>query len=148
MDELKLSNKNEAVFGKQIFQKSSKALAQKRKNNPNLFSSDLEGLNNFSIYSDDFRDILDIESLEQGAKLNDQYTIGNFSAKLDNSLIKRGQSKVSSLTLHVNYEVIPGIFNYIETSHLRGVNTFPTNRLNKKSRNRSTLFLIGTKIEF
>ncbi len=143
MDEMRLGAKQENNYGRVITKKKSKTSIQATQDQNNIEAKDL---NHFFAYEDDFRNILDINNSSENS-FNNQYTIGNFSAKLNYSSIKTRQNKVNAATLHVDYELAPGVLPYFETTHFRGGTSVDYND-KMKNKKRSTLFLIGTKIEF
>jgi len=104
-----------------------------------------------------FRNFLDYEKKSerfsigtlQTMKDSSKYIIGDFSASFYSSR-KKGRESLNTVTLHLDYKLAPGIFPYIETKQIdrNSSNDFLDIRYMPNNRKRSTLFLIGTKIEF
>ena len=143
MDEIRISLKND--YGRIVARTSSRTNKQPYAT-PN---SSLKTRNfiDFSIYAPDFQDILGVYSFDSNLDTQNQYTLGNFSARLDYLIDREKQGKTPAATLHIDYNLAPGISPYIETTHFRGASSVDEN-LSYRRHKRSTLFLIGTKIEF
>ena len=141
MDEIKINLKND--YGRVIAKTSSKTNKNTYTNSSILKTNKFI---DFSIYTPNFQDILGVYGGESNLGAQNQYTLGNFSAKLNYLIDRDKQDKRPAATLHIDYNLAPGISPYIETTHFRGVKSID-GEINKRHR-RSTLFLIGTKIEF
>jgi len=104
-----------------------------------------------------FKNFLDYEKkseifsigILQTTKDSSKYTIGDFSASFYSSR-KKGRESLNTSTLHFDYKIAPGVFPYIETKQIdrNSSNDFLNIRYLPNNKKRSTLFLIGTKIEF
>jgi hypothetical protein len=142
MDEIRISLKND--YGRIVAKTSSRTNKQ-----PNPTNSSLKARNfiDFSIYAPIFQDILGVYSFDSNLDTQNQYTLGNFSARLDYLIDREKQGKIPAATLHIDYNLAPGISPYIETTHFRGTSSVDES-LSHRRHKRSTLFLIGTKIEF
>ena len=132
MDEIKLIKDSQDLQGEK--------LSNKDKSSPDRLRNFLDYENKSERFS--------IGTL-QTTKDSSKYIIGDFSASFYSSR-KKGRESLNTSTLHFDYKLAPGIFPYIETKQIdrNSSNDFLDIRYRPNNRKRSTLFLIGTKIEF
>jgi hypothetical protein len=136
MDEMAKKSTNAHDYNKVVVQSRSSQGTAKNKNYTEKFF----------FYTDELRDILSIDNLDQKNFLGNKYIFGDFAANFDYSWkSKIGNKETQSTSFHIEYNFAPGITPYFETKNLNNINNFDKNLLSKK---RATLFLIGTKIEF
>jgi hypothetical protein len=141
MDEINIQSKND--YGKTVAKTNTKA----NKHQPSNSAIKTKNFIDSSIYDPHFQDILSVYSLDSNLDIQNQYTLGNFSARLNYFTGREKRSKAPETSLHIDYNLAPGISPYVATTYYKSPRSTDAN-LSSKRHKRSTLFLIGTKIEF
>jgi len=135
LDEMRLTQK--------IYKKT--APPTKKFNQKNIATSNVT---DFVPYADPFDQILNIYDKNKMLSSYRQYKVGNFTAKVRRVSLFEQNPKDVFTTFRIDYETGLNIVPYVEAVPFDRISNKPMRNITPDMKKRSTLFLIGTKIEF
>jgi len=135
LDEMRLTQK--------INKKTTPAI--KKFNQKNIATSNAT---DFVPYADPFDQILNIYDKNKMLSSYRQYKVGNFAAKVNRVTLFEQNPKDIFTTFRIDYETGLNIVPYVEAVPFDRISNKPLRNITPDTKKRSTLFLIGTKIEF
>ncbi|AVP87403.1 hypothetical protein phytr_4530 [Candidatus Phycorickettsia trachydisci] len=135
LDEMRLTQK---IYKKTV--SSTKKFDQK-----NIATSNAT---DFIPYADPFDQILNIYDKNKMLSSYRQYKVGKFAAKVRRVSLFEQNPKDVFTTFRIDYETGLNIVPYVEAVPFDRISNKPMRNITPDMKKRSTLFLIGTKIEF
>lgn len=134
---------DELTLNQKIYKKT--APITKKFNQKNIATS---SATDFVSYAAPFDQILNIYDKNKMLHSYRQYKVGKFAAKVSRVSLFKQNSKDIFTTFRIDYETGLNIVPYVEAVPFDRVSNKPLQKVAPDTKKRSTLFLIGTKIEF